>query len=412
MQTSDREPKVVVGVGVRTAGEARIMRPFNFHQPTALRFGLGRVQEVGQEVSRYGSRCLLVTAKAWPGIESLYDRVQESLRRAGVEPSHFDQVQPNPTTDVITRGADMAKAHRAEVIVGLGGGSSMDSAKAIAVEASHPGTSWDYLFYKTPPPDASTLPVVAVTTTSGTGSQVTQVAVVTHQARRDKSALYNPLLYPRVAIVDPELMLTVPPYLTASTGFDTFTHAFESFLHCSGSPCTDMMALEALRLVVTHLPAAVRDGSDLPARTAMAWADTLAGLCIANAGVTLPHGIGMAIGGMFPHVMHGEALAAVYPAITRYTSRFDVPKYATAARILDPGLGSASDEAAAERCGGALDRFLCEIGMSLTLDSLKVPREELPRLAEQSMVLPDYQNHPKVATLEEIAGILDESFSS
>jgi alcohol dehydrogenase class IV len=388
------------------------MKPFNYHQPTELRFGPGRVREVGQEAARFGRRCLLVTAKAWPGVEAVYEGVKASLRQAGVEVAHFDGVQPNPTTDIVTGGAAMAKAFRADVIVGLGGGSSMDSAKAIAVEATHPGTAWDYLFYKTPQPDQRTLPVVAVTTTSGTGSQVTQVAVVTNPARRDKSALYNSLLYPRVAIVDPELMLAVPPHLTASTGFDTFTHAFESFLHCGASPYTDLMALEALRLVVRHLTVAVQDGSDLAARTALAWADTLAGLCIANAGVTLPHGIGMAIGGMYPHVMHGEALAVVYPAIARHTSRFAVEKYARLARLLEPALSTVADEAAAEQCSGALDLFLREIGMSLTLAGLKVPREELPRLAEQSMVLPDYKNHPKVVTVDEVGRILQDSFGS
>ncbi len=282
-------------------------RGFNYHQSTEIRFGRGRVSEVGDAARRLGTRCLLVTAPAWAGVERLYARVERYLRDAGLSVWHFDGVEPNPTTATVSRGAAMARTQGVDVVVGLGGGSSMDSAKAIAVEASHPGSAWDYLFYKTPQPDHRTLPVVAVTTTSGTGSQVTQVAVVTNTEQRDKSALYNSLLYPRIAIVDPELMATAPAHLTASTGFDAFTHAFESFLHCGASPYTDLMALEAVRLVVKHLPAAVAHGDDLEAREALAWADTLAGLCIANAGVTLPHGIGMAIGGMYPHVMHGEA---------------------------------------------------------------------------------------------------------
>lgn len=386
---------------------------FNYHHPTEIKFGPGRVREVGQEAARLGRRCLLVTARAWPAVEPVYDAVKLTLRAAGVEVAHFDGVRPNPTTDLITEGAAMAKDLGAEVVVGLGGGSSMDTAKAIAVEATHPGTAWDYLFYKTPQPDPLTvLPVIAVTTTSGTGSQVTQVAVVTNPALRDKSALYHPALFPRVAIVDPELMLTVPPHLTAATGFDTFTHAFESFLHVAASPYTDMLALEALRLVVHHLPAAVRGEGGLEARTPLAWADTLAGLCIASAGVTLPHGIGMAIGGMYPHVMHGEALAVVYPAITRRTRRFAPEKYATLARVLDASLAAAPDDEAAEQSATALERFLADIGLALTLEGLKVPREELPALARQSMVLPDYKNHPVVATREEIAAILDESYGA
>jgi alcohol dehydrogenase class IV len=386
------------------------MSTFNYHQPTELRFGVGRVREAGGAVARLGKRCLLVTAKAWPGVERLYDTVKASVRDAGAEVWHFDGVPPNPTIETITAGAAMAKAHGVDVVLGLGGGSSMDSAKAIAVEATHPGGAWDYLFYKSPQPDARTLPVVAVTTTSGTGSQVTQVAVVTHPGHRDKSALYNALLFPRVAIVDPELMLSVPPHLTAATGFDTFTHAFESVLHGGGSPYTDLLALESIRLVVSNLPRAIADGRDLEARTAMAWADTLAGLSIANAGVSLPHGIGMAIGGMYPHVMHGEALAVVYPAVMRRTWQADVPKFARLARVVDSAGASTTPEAEAERCVDAIETFLDRIGMRLTLGGLRVPREELPALARQSLVLPDYKNHPKVVDVDEVAAILAESF--
>ena len=123
------------------------MSAFSYYQPTELRFGAGRVNEVGREVARFGKRCLLVTAKAWPGAEPLYDRVQASIREAGVEVWHFDEVPPNPTTETIARGAAIANAQGADVVLALGGGSSMDSAKAIAVEATHPGGAWVYLFY-------------------------------------------------------------------------------------------------------------------------------------------------------------------------------------------------------------------------------------------------------------------------
>jgi alcohol dehydrogenase class IV len=171
-----------------------------------------------------------------------------------------------------------------------------------------------------------------------------------------------------------------------------------------------MMALEALRLVARFLPAAVKNGKDSDAREGMAWADTLAGLSIANAGVSLPHGIGMAIGGMYPHVMHGEALAVVYPAVMRHTWRADVSRFARLARAVDPAGRSTTPEADAERCVDAIEAFLDRIGMRLTLAGLRVPREELPALARQSLVLPDYKNHPKVVDIDEVEAILAESF--
>ena len=195
----------------------------------------------------------------------------------------------------------------------------MDTAKAIAVESSHEGTSWDYLFFRDRQPTSKTLPVIAVTTTSGTGSQVTQVAVLSNPEEKRKSALFNSLLFPKIAIIDPDLMVTVPEHISASTGFDVFSHAFEAFIHNNTSPYIEVLSLEALRIVIEYLPKVIENGKDIDARTRMAWADTLGGLSIANAGVTLPHGIGMAIGGCCPHVMHGEALAALYPEFIKYT---------------------------------------------------------------------------------------------
>ena len=143
----------------------------------------------------------------------------------------------------------MAKEFNANVILGFGGGSSMDSAKAIAVEATHEGTSWDYLFYRDTQPSEKTLPVITVSTTSGTGAHVTQVAVITNEKDRDKSAIYNNNVIPKVSIVDPELMLSVPQNVTSATGFDVFCHAFESTLHPNSSLYTELMAFEAIDLV-------------------------------------------------------------------------------------------------------------------------------------------------------------------
>lgn len=386
------------------------MKDINYFQPTEICYGCGRINEVGEIVARFGKRCVLVTVPEFDAFAPLFAKVKKSLEDAGVAVAHFDGVIPNPTTESIAAGAEVALAHRADVMLGLGGGSSMDSAKAIAVEATHEGGCWDYRYCSDTQPTEKTLPVVAVTTTSGTGSQVTQVAVMTNTANRDKSAIYNSICFPKVAIVDPELMLTLPEHVTASTGFDVFCHCFESYLHPNASPLTDMMSLEAMRLVVAHLPTVVKDGSNIEGRSAMAWADMLAGLAIANAGVTLPHGVGMAISGMHPHAMHGEALAANYPAFTRYTYQSAVDKFATAGRILDPALEGETDEAAAEKSCELIDAFLKEIGMWMSLEDLKVPENEVADLAKQSMVLPDYENNPRVATFDEMNALLQDCY--
>jgi alcohol dehydrogenase class IV len=382
---------------------------FNYFQPTELLFGRGRVEELGGIARRFGVRTLLVTMQESAELREQYQRVKTILAGAGLETAHFDGVVPNPTVKSIAAGARLARESGAQSVIGLGGGSSMDSAKAIAVEATHKGSSWDYLFYKEPP-TAKTLPVIAVATTSGTGSHVTQVAVITNTDARDKSAIYNENVYPKAAIVDPELMVTVPVHVTACTGFDVFCHAFESTLHPNCGPLGKLMAWEAIRLAVAWLPKALENGKDLDAREKMAWADTLAGYSIASAGVTLPHGMGMAMGGMYPHIAHGMALALVYPAFTRFTWQSAIPGFAKLGRIFDSMLAGEPDATAAECSCALLDDFLQNIGLRRGLADLTIPEAELPALARQCMVLPDYQANPRIATLAEIEGLLRQIY--
>jgi alcohol dehydrogenase class IV len=389
------------------------MKHFNYHQSTEIMFGSGRISELPEVTQKYGKKALLVTTRAdVPALEEQYNRVKKILKDGGIEVAHYDGVIPNPTIESITAGAEMAKDFGAEVVIGLGGGSSMDSAKAISVEATHKGTCWDYLFYKSPQPDpGKLLPVIVVSTTSGTGSQVTQVAVVTNTQKRDKSALYNNILYPQVCVIDPELMLTVPKFVTATTGFDVFCHSFESTIHPNKSVYTNLLAWEAISIVTEYLPDLLNNLGDKSARGKMAWADTLAGLCIANAGVTLPHGMGMAIGGMYPQVAHGEALAIVYPAFARFTWESAIPQFSKLARIFNPGLSFTSDAETASSCPEEINKFLKKIGLCKSLKDVNMPEDEIDDLARQSMVLPDYKGNPRVATPDEMVELVKEAYN-
>ncbi len=388
------------------------MKSFNYHQSTQIIFGKGRIAELADITLKYGNRVLLVTSSATvPAFKEQINQIKVNLAKAKVEVAHFDGVTPNPTTHVIADGAKMAREFGANVIIGIGGGSSMDAAKAISVEATHEGSCWDYLFYKQPQPSADKLlPVIAVSTTSGTGSQVTQVSVVTNPECRDKSALYNNILYPEVCIVDPELMLTVPKYISATTGFDVLCHAFESTINPGTGAYVDLLAWEAIALVAENLPKVLANLNDIDAREKMAWADILAGLCIANAGVTLPHGMGMAIGGMYPHVAHGEALAIVYPAFAEFTWQSAVPQFSKLARLLNPELNAVSDEEAASKSPVEITRFLTLIQLRKSLSDVNMPEAEILKLADQCMVLPDYKGNPRVATRDEMIELVKSSY--
>ena len=385
------------------------MKPFEYQQAGEIIFGNGRISEVGSLVSRYGHRCLIVSGPRDGALRDLYPIVGDLLEHLELDWEHFDGVTPNPTVDLVSAGAKLAKGFRADVLLGIGGGSSLDAAKAIAVEATHEGSSWDYLFFKRKP-SIKTLPVIAVGTTSGSGSQATQMAAVTDSASREKSTLSNSYLIPKAAIVDPQLTLSVPPSVTAATGFDVLCHAFESVLNPRSNPATELFAWEATRRVIHDLPTAVREGGNLAARSSLAWADTLAGMSICRAGVALPHGIAMAIGGVSPKTPHGMALASVYRACLEFTWESAPALFAQLARALDPTLEGAPTSDAAAQSPFMAHRFIEAIGLACSLKDFGISKEEIPALARRTMMLPDYTNNPRVPTYDEMLQIITAAF--
>jgi alcohol dehydrogenase class IV len=385
------------------------MKHFSYFAPTEIVFGWGRLEEIGPLAARYGKQALIVGGRRSSTGAALRERVKALLAASGVGAACFDGVIPNPTTELVTAGAAAARACKADLVIGLGGGSSMDTAKAIAVEASHPGTAWDYLHY-TPGPTEKTLPIIAVGTTAGTGSQVTPCAVITNPVTKDKSAIWHRNIFPKIALVDPELTVSMPRDLTAQTGFDAFCHNFEAFISANANPLSDALALEGLRIIARFLPEVLADGGSREARSRMAWADTLGGLAISSAGVTLPHGLGMQIGGHCPWVSHGQALAVQYPAFTRYTWARGVEKFAALGRILDPALAGVEDKTAAEQSCAAVDEFLKKTGLWIGFKSLGVTKEEIKAIAACGQVLGDYKNNPRVASLDEMYGLLMDCY--
>ncbi|MHA1954370.1 MAG: iron-containing alcohol dehydrogenase, partial [Candidatus Heimdallarchaeaceae archaeon] len=302
-----------------------------------------------------------------------------------------------------------------DVILGLGGGSSMDAAKAISVGATHEGDAWDYRVdpfgvNKSKPIEDKLLPIIAVSTTAGTGSEVTTVAVVTKSEDKWKYALADKLLYPTVSIVDPELTLSVPPHITASTGFDAFCHCFESTININANDYSDMHAWEGIKRIIKYLPVAIKDGSNREAREALSWANTLGGYAIANSGVTLPHGIGMAIGGNAPHIAHGEALAIMYPAINQWTWKHAIPQYAKIGRMFNSELKKKIDKVAAEKACEEMEKFLKAIGLWMSFKDKNVSEETLKDIAEDTFTLPDHTVHPIIPTAEDVLDLLKMSY--
>jgi alcohol dehydrogenase class IV len=384
-----------------------LLKAFEYQHTGEIIFGNGRISEVGSIVSRYGQRCLIVSGPKKGALRDLYPVVGELLEHLGLEWEHFDGVTSNPTVDLVSMGAKLARTFKADVILGIGGGSSLDAAKAISVEATHEGTSWDFLFCNRRP-ITRTLPIVAVGTTAGSGSQVNSLAVITNSRTRDKAALCSDHLIPRSAIIDPQLMLSVPAKVTATAGFGALCRAFESILNSASNPLTELFGWEAVGRIIRNLPLAVRDGSNLSARSSLAWADTLAGFATCGSGLALPHGIAMTAGSMFENVPHGLVLASVYRAWVEFTWPHAVSVFATLAHFLDPSLDD--DPKAAERCPDLLRAFLSRIDLACTLRDLDIEKEGLPVLANQLMTLPDFKNNPRIPTPDEMLKILRDSY--
>jgi alcohol dehydrogenase class IV len=372
------------------------MKDFRFFGPTAVEFGVGKLDKLGELTAPLGARVMLVTVPWEEPLVEMFERAEHSLREARLDVLLFPQVQPNPTVETVDAGGHFAREEGVEVVIGMGGGSSMDTAKGIAVAATHPHPVWDYMYFQDAQPDYRTLPIVAVTTTSGTGSHVTKVAVLTKTDEACKSAIASDMVFPEVAVVDPALMTGLPRGITASTTFDAYTHAFESYINPGGSPMTDLLALESLRLLADNGLPVLDNGTEVELRSNLAWADTLAGWCIANAGTTLPHAMGQPISGHFPHVSHGQSLAIVYPAFLEYTCEASPERFIAAGKLFDSSVRDC------EGAVGAMVKWMTELGMKLTLSDVGITEEQLAPVLADCMAFPDVGCNPRVPCAEEV----------
>ncbi|MFC1236416.1 iron-containing alcohol dehydrogenase [Vibrio sp. F74] len=360
------------------------MTQFQHYQPTKLTFGAGEIQKIGQLVARYGTRCLVVSEPIFEAVKPAYERIFTLLEEQGIDITHFDGVVPNPPTTVVERGRLLAVTANCDVVLAIGGGSSIDTAKIISATIKAESLNWADWFatYDSPFGEiealpAKTLPLIAVPTTSGTGSQVTHAAVITDLEQHAKLTLFHPEFYPCEALIDPELMLTLPPRMTAMTGFDAFSHAFESFTGTRPSPFVDGMALEAMKLVVENLPNVVDNGADLNGRCQLAKADTLGGIALANGGAGAPHPLGEILGSSKTNLPHGLTLAVVYPAYVQLQWCKQPERYAQVAELFG-AMGSTEEKA--QSLAAHLVTFLDRIGLESNLTQIGVTEDDVKAL--------------------------------
>jgi alcohol dehydrogenase len=304
---------------------------FGFEMPTRLLFGAGAVGNLSFECSLQGWQHALIITDRGVRNAGLTQSVEGQLQEAGVHYEIYDGVLPNPTIECIEAALPMAQA--TDVVIAVGGGSVIDSAKLINVLRTYGGRVLDYEGTDTIP--GACKPLVAMPTTAGTGSEVTFIAMFTHPERHQKMPVLSRYLAPHLAIVDPELSRRLPPATTAQTGMDALTHAIEAIVDLQANPLSDVLAFEAIRLILRYLPRAVQEGAhDIEARTAMAFAATLAGAAFNNSMVGLAHALAHAIGGLYD-LPHGLCCALALPHAMEFNLPSRRDRFEQIARVME-----------------------------------------------------------------------------
>ena len=302
---------------LKTKTLTTMMKNFGLSIPTRLVFGIGELKRMAK-LPLPGKKALIVISAGTSMKQFGYlDTVVAQLKEAGVESVIFDKIQPNPTKVHVDEGAALCKAEGCDFVLGLGGGSSIDTAKAIAVVVAMGGDLWDYVSggHGKGLPVTKALPIVAIPTTAGTGTEINPWGVITHEELNEKIGFGFEQTYPVLAIVDPETMVSIPPKLTAYQGFDAFFHAAEGYINSKvASPISDLYALEAIRLLAKYLPKVVADGKDVHARAKVAWGSNLAGMVESTSCCTGEHAMEHALSAFYPKLPHGAGLIAISKA--------------------------------------------------------------------------------------------------
>jgi alcohol dehydrogenase class IV len=375
--------------------------------PRILRIGSGAFVETREVLQILGLQNPLIVTDPYLRKRGLARMLSEMLRALG-EPRIFSETVLDPTVAAVEAGVEYLKNGNHDCVIGLGGGSSMDTAKAIAVLAVHGGKMRDY---KAPhDQNEPGLPIIAIPTTAGTGSEATRYTIVTDEETNEKMLCIGLAYLPVAALVDFELSMTKPMRLTADTGVDSLTHAIEAYVSRRANPFADSFALTAMRTIWTNLPSACFEPHNRAAREAMMLAATQAGIAFSNSSVALVHGMSRPIGANF-HVPHGMSNAMLLPAVTEFSIPGDVIRYAECSRVMGIVPADRPDEEAA----GELVRNLHKLNRELKVPTpaefgieRRAWEESIPSMVQQALASGSPANNPRVPSAEEIEALYRE----
>jgi len=364
---------------------------FDFQNPTRIVFGSGSLSRLGGVVQPLGRRALLVIGGGSVKRSGVFDRAVTYLKAAGIDAVECAGVEPNPRLSTVLRGARMARSETCDVVVALGGGSVMDAAKVMAATVFYEGDPWDMIYHgqEHPRPPQRALPIVTVPTLAATGSEMNSGAVITDERSTVKSFVKADCLFPRVAVVDPELTTSVPPDQTAFGVCDLITHVTEAYFNgVDGTPLQDRFAEGVIQTAIEWGPRAVADGSDLEARAQVQWASVVALNGWVQAGTSAPYPVHLIEHAISAHhdIAHGAGLAVVNPAWMRHAASARPGRFVQFAQRVFGLTGNASDAAARAREGvDRFEAFLGSIGCPTRFSHLGIGDSLLSRYAQDAL---------------------------
>ena len=385
------------------------MQTFQFKAPSVIVNGPGAAKEVGSFAKGLGKKALIVTDNLLEKI-GLLNEIKKALEVAGIPFTTYDKVMTEPTMDYTGEGLKIYQEVKADFLIAVGGGSPIDTAKGISALATNPGKMSDFEgANKIPTPGA---PLIAIPTTAGTGSEVTQFTIITDTTRDVKMLIASPNVMPRVALVDPMMTLLMPQGITAGTGLDALTHAIEAYVSVKAQPITDALALHAIRLISGNLRQAWCNGNNIEARTNMMTGALEAGLAFSNASVALVHGMARPIGAYF-HVSHGISNAALLPTVIEFSIPGNPKRYVDIAEAMGEVTERLSIIDGAYLAAKAVKRLNDDLKIP-TLRGLGVDEKKfhsiVSQMAADAIASGSPGNNPRKATTEELVELYRKAF--
>lgn len=387
------------------------MDDFTFAMPARIRYGIGIHHQIGRilkEEMKYRKAFILTgrhVAKS-----GIIDKIAASCEDAGMEFQIFAEAMPEPAVEDIDRIVEILQKSRADVVVAVGGGSPIDTAKTVCMLMTNGGSCREYLFGGSKTVTKPGMPMIAIPTTAGSGSEMTAAAVIVNKQKNAKLSITSEHLVPKAAFLDPELQVGMPPFITATTGMDALTHAIESYVSKRENPVADIFALKAVELISRSLRKAATDGTDLAARADMALASTLAGVAFMNGGLGIVHGISQTLGAV-AHVAHGAANALLLPYCMQKNAPACPEKFKVIAQALGENVSGISAPKAAEMAADAVFRLAKDLQIPVKLQEVGVKRDMFDEIIKGTMEYRMLAINPKQITEQDVLDILEAAYA-